>query len=192
MLQYKDIVIRPIGEADLPEIVALGNDVEHLGGYLPCRMRSLEAYREDFKERKGFMQPENSWFAITARDGRLLGNIGFFKPVFYMAGLEIGASIFREEDRGRGLMTQAAQVFAPYVFAVAPIPSLRATAASGNVASRRVIEKCGFSLDGIERAATFAWGKVQDLAVYSLLRGECPTLEEVLAAARAPKEHPHP
>jgi RimJ/RimL family protein N-acetyltransferase len=45
-----------------------------------------------------------------------------------------------------------------------------------NVGSRRVLEKCGFTLEGTLRKALFHHGRYQDLSLYSVLRNECPPL----------------
>ena len=40
----------------------------------------------------------------------------------------------------------------------------------GNAASRRIAEKCGFTLEGTARGAFFDDGRNQDVLVYSLVR----------------------
>jgi RimJ/RimL family protein N-acetyltransferase len=53
----------------------------------------------------------------------------------------------------------------------------------GNLGSSRVAEKCGFTYEGTMRKATFNQGEYHSLRLYSLLREECPSLDELIKMA---------
>jgi RimJ/RimL family protein N-acetyltransferase len=57
---------------------------------------------------------------------------------------------------------------------------LQLTTADGNVAARRVAEKCGYQYEGTLRKIGFLHGQYVDAVRYSLLREECPPLAEAL------------
>jgi ribosomal-protein-alanine N-acetyltransferase len=78
-------------------------------------------------------------------------------------------------------MREAVGLFAGYLFTAKQIERVQALAHPDNVGSRRVLERCGFSLEGVLRRAHFDRGTYTDLAMYSILRGEARPLEELLA-----------
>lgn len=51
-----------------------------------------------------------------------------------------------KDHRGKGYTTQAAQGMIMYLFANTDLPLLNAIALTGNIASHKVIQKCGFTL----------------------------------------------
>ena len=78
-------------------------------------------------------------------------------------------------------MTEAVGLSWGTSFTAKPIERIQALAHPDNVGSRRVLERCGFSLEGVLRRAHFDRGTYTDLAMYSILRGEARPLEELLA-----------
>ncbi|MGH2558459.1 MAG: GNAT family N-acetyltransferase [Thermomicrobiales bacterium] len=77
-----------------------------------------------------------------------------------------------ESHRGRGYATAAVRAVLPFVFGVDKLSLFRleAVAAIDNMASRRVLERCGFQLEGIARAYLLIDGLRVDHARYALLR----------------------
>ena len=108
------------------------------------------------------------------------GGIGFFQVSPHQAGYEVGYAVFRPEDRGQGIISTALRIFSAYLFDIKPIPRLQVLTAVGNVASRRVAEKCGYQHEGTLRQVYYMRGKHHDCDVLSLLRAECPSLSEAL------------
>jgi RimJ/RimL family protein N-acetyltransferase len=88
--------------------------------------------------------------------------------------------IFRREDRGRGILSEALPLFSAYLFEAKPIQRLYLHAVTENAASRRVAEKAGYKQDGTLRQSFFLRGKLRDCAVYSLVRSECGPLNDCL------------
>lgn len=73
---------------------------------------------------------------------------------------------------GRGISTAALRAFAAWAFPEFNLRRLFAGVMVGNYASRRVLEKVGFQLEGIHRQHVIKEGVVQDQAYYGLLRSE--------------------
>ncbi|NOY56775.1 MAG: GNAT family N-acetyltransferase [Actinobacteria bacterium] len=73
---------------------------------------------------------------------------------------------------GRGVATEALRRFTRYVFDTFAVNRLYATVFGWNPASARVLEKCGFRLEGRLREAIVKEGHVTDLLEYGLLRGD--------------------
>ena len=83
---------------------------------------------------------------------------------------------------GKGYMTEALQLFSAYLYKTKPT-MLRLTLLirSDNIGSIRVAEKCGYMREGTLRNAWVDDGKPYTMEIYSLLRDECPKLQDLLA-----------
>ncbi|KAK8114659.1 hypothetical protein PG999_006728 [Apiospora kogelbergensis] len=79
---------------------------------------------------------------------------------------------------GQGIATMAVRAFAPWAFRTFPeLYRIEAEAYDMNFGSMRVLEKAGFTKDGVRRGAACKKGVVMDVHVYGLLRSEMDRLE---------------
>lgn len=72
----------------------------------------------------------------------------------------------------RGIMTAAVGLFCREIFSSTDVNRLQAEVFVPNVASCRVLEKCGFRKEGVLRQSAFKNGQFYDAAVYGLLASE--------------------
>ena len=179
MLEGCNVNIRLITEADVKELISLVNNLAERGDHISSRMFVEPTYLKRIKEDGWWIDNEGS-MVITDKKDKLLGHIGFFDGIRHEAGFEIGYSIFHEADRGKGYGTQALRIFSAYLFELKPIARLHMMTVVGNVASRRIAEKCGFKHEGTLKKCTFCRGQYVDLDLLSLLREDCPSLREAL------------
>lgn len=179
MLEGKNIILRLFREEDVEECVSLENNYAERGEFIGARFHSLTKQKKEFGE-TGWWEDDKGYMLITDKQGRKLGIIVFFKAAFYDAGYEVGYELYRRADRGRGYGTEALRIFSAYLFELKPIPRLQVTLVTGNAASRRIAEKCGYKYEGVRRQSGFVNGKHIDADVLSLLREECPSLAEAL------------
>ncbi|MGB7603920.1 MAG: GNAT family N-acetyltransferase [Lutisporaceae bacterium] len=179
MIQGKNINLRPVEQDDLDKIIMLQSDVAQRGEFLSPHMMNEVMYKKDYQE-TGFWKEDFGVLLITNKEGRLLGDISYFKGVRYMPGFEIGYNIFKSEDRGKGYTSEALKLFSAYLFELKIIHRLEVHADMKNIGSRRVAEKCGFTFEGTKREAVFSRGKYCDLAIYSMLSHECPSFTEMI------------
>lgn len=108
-------------------------------------------------------------WAIQA-DGRAVGSIGVFRGEdVYEKNGEVGYWL-AEPYWGRGIMTAAVRLAVGEAFARLDLCRLYAEPFARNTASRRVLEKAGFTLEGILRDSVFKQGEVLDSCLYALLR----------------------
>lgn len=77
-----------------------------------------------------------------------------------------------ERHWGKGIMTVALRAFARYVWETFDVQRLQSTVFAWNPASGRVLERNGFTLEGVHRSAIYKDGEFVDLLHYSLLRSE--------------------
>lgn len=172
MIQGKGFLLRTVLESDVDALYEARSNVESRGEFIPPRMGSQPGFRRDFEE-TGFWTDDNGvLLIIDSEDGRMLGQISYFRPVYYSDGLEIGFQLFQAANRGKGIMTEVLRLFCSFLFSHRSVYRLQLAAHPDNTASRRVAEKAGFREEGVLRAATFHRGAHHDLVLYSLLRDE--------------------
>ena len=180
MLTGKSIKLRLFTEADLAELADLDADIAARGESVPVALHPLAEMRQQFQETGWWSQDQGRLAIVEGRD-RLVGAIAFFRPSPTLAGYEVGYVIFRPADRGHGYVSEALALFSAYLFAAKPIERLQLGMFTGNTASRRVAEKCGYRFEGTQRHGGFLRGEHHDRETFSLLRGEGPSLATLLA-----------
>ena len=84
---------------------------------------------------------------------------------------EIGIFLL-PEWRGRGLGWRAQAMLCDYLFTHTPVQRIQAGTHPENTAEQRSLEKAGFQLEGIIRAAEFRAGRWRDGYLYSRLRDD--------------------
>ncbi len=169
MIRGTKITLRTVREADIDTLFELWSDIENRGEYYPISVPSAVDFKKNYHEH-GFMEDTHGTFLIWAHD-HIIGSISFFNAM-YFDGLEIGYILFERGNRRQGFMTEALALVVNYLFTTKKINRLQLTVMLGNIASRRVAEKCGFTMEGVLRGAIFHRGTSHDLELYSLLRSE--------------------
>jgi ribosomal-protein-alanine N-acetyltransferase len=113
-------------------------------------------------------RPETS-FAIEV-DAEAAGGIGLMLGTdVERASAEVGYWL-GEAFWGRGIATAALRGLTAYAFETFGLCRIFALPFAGNVASRRVLEKSGFALEGTLRRSAIKDGRVTDQAQYALVR----------------------
>ena len=169
MIRGEKVTLRTIRESDLDTLLDLICDLENRGDYVPLDLPSQAGIRKRFHE-DGFLGTGDSTLVICAEE-KLVGTISFM-DAGYHDGLELGYAIFDEADRGKGYATDALSSLTTFLLATRQINRLQVSIMPGNVASKRVAEKCGFQFEGTMRGAVFHRGAYRDMDLYSLLRAE--------------------
>ena len=110
-----------------------------------------------------------SIFAIEV-EGQAVGSIGLiFQQDVYRKSAELGYWL-SESFWGRGIATAAARAMAEHAFQNLGLHRLYARVFSNNAASRRVLEKAGFTFEGAARQAAEKNGSVLDVLNFGLVR----------------------
>ena len=183
MLRGKRVLLRLVRQEDLAEMRALLLDGENLGADESLEVLTASTQQNEFNT-GGFWEKTRGSLLITTHDGALLGEIGYLEGLAFQVGFEVGFRIYKPDNRGKGYMTEALALFCAYLFALHDIPRLQAHCLLTNVASRRVLERGGFKLEGVCRQMLFEAGRYHDLYQFSLLHNECPRLEDVAQGGR--------
>ena len=163
---------------DLKPFCELNSHVEERGRYWPMGLPSLQKMEKGF-EKSGFWEENSGLLLICDLNGKILGNIDYFKRYPYIAGFEIGFQIFHTSDRGKGYTSEALRLLSSFLFLSKDIPRLQVVTDAENIACRKVAEKCGYQYEGTLRNLWFIRGEYRDYVMYSLLREECPKAPEL-------------
>lgn len=108
-------------------------------------------------------------FAITIED-RAIGSIGVFRQAnIHSRTAEIGYYI-AESYWGKGIGTSAIKQTCDYIFQNTDIIRIFAEPYANNIASCRILEKCGFEYEGTLRKNAIKNNIIIDMKMYSILK----------------------
>ena len=143
---------------------------EELGGIANMAPLSADELRAQVTELPTML--EQGWMIpiVIVADGEIQGGGNLHHFDWELGQAEIGYWLF-PQTRGRGTATQAARFLAEYGFSLG-FERIEARVFTGNTASERVLERAGFTREGVLRSLPRRRGGRADMTLYSLLRGE--------------------
>ena len=164
--------MRPFREGDEPELSAAADDVRvwrHLRDRFPHPYTVADA-RQWIACAREESPPQN--LAVT-RDGRVVGGIGI-ERLADVARFTVELGYWLDpREWGRGYASEAVAAFVEWVFATFPCERIQAWVFVPNAGSQRVLEKCGFRLEGTSRRSVHKDGRFLDSHLYGRLRSDC-------------------
>lgn len=102
--------------------------------------------------------------------GQVVGNIGATRcKNIHFRTAELGYYV-NEKFWGRGIATAVVKLLSEKIFDGTDILRIFAEPFADNFASRRVLEKCGFALEGILKSNAVKNGIVRDMAMYAKVK----------------------
>lgn len=132
----------------------------------PYTLADAEAF---ISSRLNADKTETFAWAITEED-RAVGSIGVFrKGNIHRLTAEMGYYV-DEEFWGRGIATEAVREAVGYVFEHTDILRIYAEPFAKNLASCRVLEKAGFTFEGVLHKNALKNGEILDMRLYSIVR----------------------
>jgi [ribosomal protein S5]-alanine N-acetyltransferase len=168
------LVLRPFKESDWEEVHVYGSDPKvcefmewgpnTLGDTRDFVHRSMRLARQH--PRVGYE------FAIEEKsDARLIGSIGLYlhEPKRQQA---LMGYTFASRCWGRGFGTEAACAMIEFGFGKLKLHRISATCDVRNIASYRVMEKCGMRREGLFLQEKYVKGQWRDTLLYSILAFE--------------------
>ncbi len=118
--------------------------------------------------------PEKTWAIREKETGKIIGSIGLMpdRRREDVNSRELGYSLAKE-SWGKGYMTEAAKAIRDYGFEEWGLTIMAVCTGPANKRSQRVIEKCGFKYEGLQRRGYHIFdGTDRDNLMFSLLREE--------------------
>jgi len=130
----------------------------------PAWRHRLHRYRKDFKQGTAV-----AFFIFDTSSGMLLGGItlGNIRRGVAQSG-HIGYWL-GERNAGKGLMVDALDLLSRYAFETIRLHRVEAACIPGNTRSVRVLEKAGFTREGLLRSYLKINGSWQDHYLYGLI-----------------------
>jgi ribosomal-protein-alanine N-acetyltransferase len=168
------LVLRPLTFADVPALFdAIDASRHFLSRRLPWADSvrghgDLRVFVDKCLRRNGEGEAHRG---IFEPDGRLAGHMSIEEVVPARRAAELGYWI-REDRAGKGYATEAARALLAWGFRNLELHRLTAYVDTDNPASARVLEKCGFTREGVFRHRMQVGDGWRDQAVFGLLAGE--------------------
>lgn len=149
----KDIVLKPFSYADVDEMVKM-LDNPNINKYIFFAPAPEKEYRDIFNPMVEKFQkaledntlPEDIVFAIRTLDDEFIGELGIYTNIEVEGVYEVAYQI-KEEFWGRGIATIVCNYATDFIFNVLKGHRAEAECYSVNKGSRRVLERCGFTLE---------------------------------------------
>ncbi len=169
-----DFVLRPWQRSDAPDVARYANNDR-----IAQNLRNIFPYPYTLADAEGFIESciaadeEKQMFRAIEVDGHAVGSIALcLGGDVYALTAELGYWL-AEDYWGKGIMTQAVRQMCKEGFARwADLVRIHAEPFAHNAPSRRVLEKAGFTLEGVLRQSVFKRHKVCDSCIYALLRNK--------------------
>jgi RimJ/RimL family protein N-acetyltransferase len=164
-------LLRPVTATDVPLLRRFQTEPGLIGldwaGY-----RDLEVPARRFAT-DGYLGEEDSRLMVDDGTARVAAGFVTFRARKYVnvGHWEIGIALLPER-RGQGLGWRAQALLCDYLFQHTPAWRIEAATHAENFAEQRALEKAGFRLDGVVRAAEFRDGEYRDGHLYSRLRSD--------------------
>ena len=126
----------------------------------------IEKTHKDFETREAFQ------FAVVLKEsGEVIGGAGLHSVNWDNRKAEVGYLI-RKQDRGKGYATEAVRLLLEYAFKDLQLNKVGARMFAVNEASKKIVENCGFTLEGTFRKERYKDGIYYDELRYGMLYSE--------------------
>jgi [ribosomal protein S5]-alanine N-acetyltransferase len=167
------LLLRPITMKDAPDIFAYASNPEvtkYVRFVTHKSLRDTYAFirRVQASYRKSITP---LWGMEVKASGRLIGASGFLQWPNADQRAELGY-VIHPHFWGQGYVTEAAQALCDFAFKKMKVNRIEAGTIVGHTASERVLQKCGFKVEGVLRQRELIKGKFPDVTMYSLLRSD--------------------
>lgn len=165
------IALRPISADDADALFPLVAQSRILDTVLwdgPASLDELRRSLAHFAEETA--RGTSHHFAIVD-GGRPIGSIGVRPENDFRGDLGLWVAT---ADQGRGVGTEAVRLATRFAFERAGLAKLEAGVFVGNVASRRIFEKNGYTLEGTIRRAVKKRGQLVDEWLFGIVPEELP------------------
>ena len=167
----KKVLLRAIEMEDSELIYEMFNDpeIENLvGGWaFPLSLFSQKKWLELHYNDQTALR-----FVIDTKEDGAVGIIALTDIDWKNRRADIGIKLATEENRSKGYGTDAMMAMLRYAFDELGFHRMEATRLAMNQASARILEKCGFTNEGVKREYIYKGGKYRDLVEASILASE--------------------
>lgn len=159
---------KPDDAADLAESINNKKVMDNLRDGLPFPYTVEDA--KDFITAMLSADPNVTFAFAIVVDRKVVGSIGVFRQGNIHARTGEMGYYIAEPYWGKGIGTSAVRQVSEYIFAHTDILRIFAEPFAHNIASCRILEKSGFTCEGVLRKNAVKNGVVLDMKMYSILK----------------------
>ncbi|MBS3679037.1 GNAT family N-acetyltransferase [Ornithinibacillus massiliensis] len=172
-LETERYILRGIQLEDASRLFPFLRDKETMKNITAHPVQSEEEVRQGIIDSlaKFDKQQEIPWVIIHKKNNDLVGQFRLHKLSLWHQKAEMGA-VIREDYQNKGVMTEIIKVLLPFVFDTLRLHRLVGDIFARNDGSRKLLEKFGFTKEGVLRDTDYDGVKFHDTVVYSMLREE--------------------
>lgn len=172
-LETERLTLRPLCESDAEKMFEIFSDELVMRYY---DLKPFKNFSQAVEQVKLFMVglKERSmirWGIELKETGELIGTCGFHCINEKSKKAEIGYELNRKHW-GMGLMTEALKSVIEFVFTQTDINRIEAFVEIPNTASQRLLDKIGFTKEGILRSYEMCRGNLIDITIWGYLRSD--------------------
>ena len=167
------VTLRPWRETDAADVTRYADDAR-----VAANLRDIFPHPYAQADAEAFIrmclqnEEAGQLYRAIVVDGRAAGGISVCRGGdVYCKSAELGYWL-GVPFWGRGIMTEAVRQICHDAFECLDIVRIHAEPYARNTASRRVLEKAGFTREGTLRRSVYKNGEILDSCIYSLLREE--------------------
>ena len=173
-LQSERLLLRNLTSQDVPDVFEIYSDPEVMLYFddryafqeLSEAEQMISGYNGAIHDKTGMR-----WGIVLKASGKLIGTCGFHAISDYHKRIEIGYDLNRN-FWGNGFMSEALSLIIDHAYNHSDVNRIEAYVETPNKASRSLLEKLGFRMEGILREHEMCRGNLIDIQILSLLRKE--------------------
>ena len=173
IIDLGDLYLREKQESDVEDFFNYYSTPQ-VSQYILCAIpQNLEEAKRELLYWRGiFYRNQGIYFAIADKaTNKMIGTIGLTTYNSYQSRIEISYDL-DQRYWGRGIMTRAIKAITQYGFREWRVNRIEAFVSTNNIPSKYLLEKCGFTLEGVLRQHRYHLGKFVDVYSFSLLQGD--------------------
>lgn len=172
-LETERLILRPFEEGDAPALMQIMNDPKVTANLLISPCFSEDNIAEWIRNRiDGIEKREGYALGMVLKEtGGLIGTCSLIKVSWEHMHAEL-VYYLAKEFWGKGYMTEAAAKMIQFGFEELGLERISVGCFARNEASARIIEKLGFTFEGLARHAYLKDGEFLDELRFGMLRSE--------------------
>ena len=173
IVESHPVIVRPLNQSDAEAWFEFAGD-PHVMQYTSSNVRTLEDLRPIIQRANAAEPGSPIQFAVCMRaDARLVGVVSFHTISVLNRAAEITYAL-HPSFWGRGIASAICAATASWGFAEQGFVRVQATVLEPNVASIRVLQRCGFQFEGKLRNFRIVRGEPRDYLLYYLVPPAAP------------------
>ncbi len=171
-LQSERLLLRKLTGQDVTDIFEIYSDPDVMMYFddryaftaLAEAEQMISGYNQAIHDMNGMR-----WGIVLKESGKLIGTCGFHAISDYHKRIEVGYDLNRN-FWGNGFMSEALSLIIDHAYNHSEVNRIEAYVETPNKASRSLLEKLGFRMEGILREHEMCRGNLIDIQILSLLR----------------------